>query len=143
MNTGLFLEIESEIFTTNFYVVLTFQGHGDRNCSAFIHCLVLSGLLFGLRMSLVNTENGGNRPQKDNVIFLRLEEYFPKRRKHTIGGITGNFRLCRHVTLNNMKMAKILFFFQLAFNRPENIRGKARSGAGVSLTFFYCWQIAF
>lgn len=38
-------------------------------------------------MSLVKTEKGWNRPQKDEIIFLRLEEYFPKRRKHTIGGI--------------------------------------------------------
>lgn len=71
----------------------------------------MSGLLFGFRMGLVSTENGGSRPQKDKVIFLRREEYFPKCRKHTIGGIMGGCRLCRDIMLNNMKIMEILFLF--------------------------------
>lgn len=47
----------------------------------------LPGFLGGFGVSSVNAGNGWDRPQKDETITLRLEEHFPKCRKHTTDGI--------------------------------------------------------
>lgn len=124
-----------EISTTDFYVVLTSQGHGDRNCSAFIHCFLVLGFLFGFSRNFVKTKNGWDRPQKDIMIFWRLEVCFPKCRKHTIGGITDNFRSCKDKVFKkktNTKMEKIHF-------PPNSHLIFLRTFGGKSLV--WCWYI--
>lgn len=90
-----------------------------------LHSLFCSAwTLFGFSISLVNTENGWNRLQKDKIVILRLEEYFPNCGKHTMGGTRDYFRLCRNMTAN-IEIVKILFLSQLSFNPSKNIWEKS------------------
>lgn len=99
-NTGIFLDIK-KVKPRKLTSVLPSLGEDmeiEIALPSFIVFVVL-GLLFWVSMSLVKMENGRNRPQKDKIIFLRLEKYFPNCRKHTIGGITDNFRSSRDTKL--------------------------------------------
>lgn len=60
-----------------------------------VHCFALPGFSCGFSISSVNTGNGWNRPEKDTIVICKLEEYFPKCRKHTTDGIREDFYLAQ------------------------------------------------
>lgn len=63
-----------------------------------IHCFLLPGFSCGFSISSVNTGNGRNRSQKDKIVIFKLEECFPKCRKHTTDGLRNDFTLHRDMT---------------------------------------------
>lgn len=85
--TGIFLDLKEWNLQNWPLCHPPLQGHGGRASSAFVHCFVRPGFLCGFSISWVITGNGWNGPQKDKIVNLRLEECFPKCRKHTIDGI--------------------------------------------------------
>lgn len=140
--TGVFLDMEEWNLQNRLRYCPPSQGNGSRTSSAFVHCFVLPEFLGGFSISLVNIGNGWNRPQKDKMVILRLEEYFPKRGKHTIeGGYQKRFYTVWHQI--TFKQWKHFSFFNSHLIPLRTFWGKSWSGAGTSLPFLYCWLIAF